>query len=222
MAKKIKIPAEENCLILAASEITDYIEIKKTLTLWGVTEAWQVICADAGYRHAAPLGVTPTLLVGDFDSFDLPAELPEKLTVLRFPAQKDDTDTMLAVKEGMTRGATNFVIAGGLGGRLDHTLANISALAYLAQRGCMGTLVSETTQLSVLFPGDYELDRQPDKKLSVFAWGGAVNGLKEKGMEYPLGGITLRPDFPLGVGNTITEPVAEISFRSGLLLVMEE
>lgn len=222
MAKKIKNPAEANCLILAASAIADYAETKRILALWGVTGEWRVLCADAGYRHAAPLGVVPTLLVGDFDSFELPGELPENLTVLRFPSQKDDTDTMLAIKEGMERGATNFVIAGGLDGRLDHTLANLSALAYLAQRGCTGTLVSENAQITILPPGEYELDRQPDKKLSVFAWGGAVIGLKEKGVEYPLGGITLRPDFPLGVGNTITEPVAEISFHSGLLLVMEE
>ncbi len=221
MAKKIKQPGQENCLILAASEIRDYDKTREMMALWGVTADWLVICADGGYRHTKPLDVKPSVVMGDFDSAPAPAA-EEGMAVKRYPVEKDDTDTMLAVKEGMERGATNFVIIGGLGGRLDHTLANISALAYLAQRGNTGVLLDENIQLTVLPPGDYELARQPGKKLSVFAWGGNVTGLKEKGVEYPLGGITLRPDFPLGVSNTITQPVAEISFRSGLLLVMEE
>ena len=91
-----------------------------------------VIAADAGYRACQEAGVTPLLLMGDFDSMDQPADFAN---VHRVPVEKDDTDTMLAVKAGLEQGCTEFHLYGGTGGRrLDHTLGNLQTLPYLRRR----------------------------------------------------------------------------------------
>ena len=100
-----------------------------------------IIAADGGYRHCQEAGLTPNLLLGDFDSLDT---LPPSVEVLRYPVDKDDTDSMLALKLGLDRGFTTFHIYGGTGGRMDHTLANLQGLAYLAQRGAKGYLYDQT------------------------------------------------------------------------------
>ena len=92
-----------------------------------------VIAADAGFRICRKLGITPDLLMGDFDSMEAPKDFAH---LIRAPVEKDDTDTMLAVKEGLRQGCTDFLLYGGTGGeRLDHTLANFQALLYLRRHG---------------------------------------------------------------------------------------
>ena len=97
-----------------------------------------LIAADGGYRAVCDAGMRPDLIVGDFDSL---GGVPTDAPVIRCPVEKDDTDTMIAIKEGLARGYQRFQIYGGLGGRLDHTIANLHALAYLADHGARGRLV---------------------------------------------------------------------------------
>ena len=97
-----------------------------------------VIAADAGYRTCRELGIVPDLLLGDFDSMDQPTDFAN---IHRSPVEKDDTDTMLAVKTGLEQGCREFHLYGGTGGRrLDHTLANLQTLLYLRRRGARGYL----------------------------------------------------------------------------------
>ena len=95
-----------------------------------------IIAADGGWLACRKTGITPDLLLGDFDSLSTRPDFPN---ILRVPVEKDDTDTMLAVKTGLERGETEFHIYGGMGGRrTDHTIANFQALLYLARRGAQG------------------------------------------------------------------------------------
>lgn len=97
-----------------------------------------VIAADAGYRTCRELGIVPDLLLGDFDSMEQPEDFAN---IHRSPVEKDDTDTMLAVKTGLEQGCGEFYLYGGTGGRrLDHTLANLQTLLYLRRRGARGYL----------------------------------------------------------------------------------
>ena len=97
-----------------------------------------VIAADAGYRVCQQEGLVPDVILGDFDSMEAP-DAGEK--VCRLPVEKDDTDTLAAVKLGLERECTDFWIYGGTGGkRLDHTLANLQTLLYLRRRGARGFL----------------------------------------------------------------------------------
>ena len=95
-----------------------------------------VIAADGGWRICREEGIVPDLLLGDFDSLHT---VPDFGHIRRVPVEKDDTDMMLAIKEGLARGETDFRLYGGVGGRTDHTIANLQGLLYLAERGCTAT-----------------------------------------------------------------------------------
>ena len=177
-----------------------------------------VIAADAGYRACREAGITPDLLLGDFDSMDQPEDFAN---VLRSPVEKDDTDTMLAIKTALERGCGEVYLYGGTGGvRLDHTLANLQSLLYLRRRGARGYLydddflwtVIENEELAV--PGTVEWGL-----LSVFCLGDRAEGVDEIGLQYPLENGTLTAEFPLGVSNHIVESSATVRVRSGVLAV---
>ena len=100
-----------------------------------------VIAADAGYRVCQTAGVVPDVILGDFDSMEAPKAGDR---IVRLPVEKDDTDTLAAVKLGLERGCTDFYLYGGTGGkRLDHTLANLQTLLYLRRRGARGYLYDD-------------------------------------------------------------------------------
>ncbi|MBP1558644.1 MAG: thiamine diphosphokinase [Oscillospiraceae bacterium] len=176
-----------------------------------------VIAADAGYLHAQTYGIRPNLIVGDFDSSADPGALD--IPIERFPTHKDDTDCMLAVRRGLAEGCRSFVILGGLGGRLDHTLANLQTLAFLADHGATGWLKGEGAAVTLLRKDTITLPR-PSGYLSLFALGGPCRGITLQGTEYPLENAELTPGFPLGVSNHIVEETADVTVTEGDLLIV--
>lgn len=178
-----------------------------------------VLCADVAYRTATALGIVPDLILGDFDHGEETA-FPPASTVIRVPSEKNDTDTMLCLKEAVARGADEIVILGGIGGRLDHTVANLQTLAYAAERGIAVRLTDGVSEARLLMPGCHSLPKRREKYLSLFAFGGDVKGITLTGVKYPLSDAALSPSFPLGVSNEITGEKATLSFRSGKLLVI--
>ncbi len=177
-----------------------------------------VIAADAGYRVCEQQGIKPDLLLGDFDSMELPAFSGE---VCRLPVEKDDTDTMAAVKEGIARGCTEFFLYGGTGGkRLDHTLANLQTLLYLRRRGARGWMFDDDFVWTVIENENLTVPRETDwALLSLFSLGDRAEGITLYGVQYPLVDGVLTPEFPLGVSNHIMEETAHISVRQGVLAV---
>ena len=178
-----------------------------------------VICCDAGFAAAQRRGITPDLLIGDFDSYRAP--LPESVETLRFPVEKDDTDSMLALREGLRRGYKRFVLLFSLGGRLDHTLANIQALAFLEELGATGMLIGPNDRVQLLKNGTLGIPRDSAYTLSIFAYGGKAIGVTLKGMQYPLNNAVVTETFPVGLGNHIIAPTGRISVLDGTLLVVE-
>lgn len=173
------------------------------------------LCADCGWRLAASMGVTPDLTLGDFDS----GAAPEAGPVERFPVEKDDTDTMLCLKRGLALGYDDFLIVGGFGGRLDHTLANLQTLHYAALRGARAALNDGRCWATVLLNGSVRVPRTP-AKLSLFALGDACRGVTIRGAKYDVENITLTNAFPLGACNDVKAEYAEISVEQGPLLVL--
>ena len=176
-----------------------------------------LLCADAGYALAQRLKLAPDAVIGDFDS----SAAPEGIDVVRFPVIKDDTDAMLCAKYALELGVRDFLFVGGLGGRLDHTLANLQTLLYLAERGAQAALCDGLTRVQAVRCGAIRVARTPGK-LSVFALGGPCEGVFIRGAKYPLEGATLTPEFPLGMGNDFTAEAAEIGVEKGTLLVITE
>ena len=176
-----------------------------------------VIAADAGYRVCQQAGIVPDLLLGDFDSMDQP-DFPN---IRRSPVEKDDTDTMLAVKTALEEGCDTVYIYGGTGGkRLDHTLANLQTLLFIRRRGARGYLYDDDFVWTVLENESLTIEKTVEWGLfSAFCLGDRAEGIDEVGFQYPLKDAVLTPEFPLGVSNHLLEPAATITVRKGALAV---
>ncbi|MBQ3103395.1 MAG: thiamine diphosphokinase [Oscillospiraceae bacterium] len=178
-----------------------------------------VIAADGGYRHCLAEKLKVDLLLGDFDSL---GEVPDFDSVEQVPVEKDDTDTMLALKKGLAMGYRSFRIYGGTGGRLDHTLANLQALLYLAKRGAIGWLYDKNFVYSAICNETVTLTGEKDAVFSVFAMDGPARGITIRGAKYSLEDAELRPDFPLGVSNHFLDGEVEITVKDGALIIGAE
>ncbi len=176
-----------------------------------------LIAADGGLEHLRRRGLTPHLIVGDFDSLD---HVPRGDNVIRHPVEKDDTDAMLAVKTGLERGYETFVLYGCLGGRLDHAYANLQALVYLAARGAAGWLLGENLAVTAVRCGRLDFAPGREGTISVFCPDGEARGVTLAGLYYPLRDAVLTSAFPLGVSNRFTGGPASVSVEEGTLLVM--
>ncbi|HIT01683.1 MAG TPA: thiamine diphosphokinase [Candidatus Enterenecus merdae] len=176
-----------------------------------------IIAADGGYAQLEVRGVIPHLLVGDFDSLGY---VPAHPHIVRHPAAKDDTDTALAIREGWARGLREFHIYGGMGGRLDHTLANLQLLVGLAQQGGAGFLVGEQAVATALTAGALRFPAGYQGTLSVFAAGGPAEGVTLTGLRYPLREGRLTGGVPLGVSNEFLGAPAGITVEEGTVLAL--
>ena len=174
-----------------------------------------IICADAGLDLAQKEGITPHLYIGDGDS----KRQSFGGACIHLPVRKDDTDLMAAVKHAITKGFSDLWIVGGMGGRLDHSIASIQTLAYAREHGAYARLVDRDTTVR-LCDSRLCLPRRPGFSLSLFAYGGRCEGVSLSGVSYPLQNAILTPDFPLGVSNEITDSHAVVEVKSGLILAI--
>ncbi len=176
-----------------------------------------VIAADGGWRYCRQEGIEPALLLGDFDSL---AEVPAFDHIRRVPVEKDDSDMMLAVKEGLARGEREFHLYGGMGGaRSDHTLANMQGLLYLAMHGGRGWLYGNRERYTVIRNESIAFPAQEQGIMSVFCLGADAEGVSITGAQYPLSDAVLTAVFPLGVSNHFIGKPITVSVRSGSLLI---
>lgn len=176
-----------------------------------------IIAADAGLIALASAGITPDLIVGDFDSL---GEVPNVGNIVAHNPEKDDTDMLLAVREALARDAEQIVIFGGMGGRPDHEYANIQTLAYIANHGAKGYLVGRGSICTIIKNDRLSFDRGHKGIISVFCVGDEAVGVDLTGLKYPLCNHTLTCDYPLGVSNEFTGVPSTVSVRSGMLLVV--
>ena len=177
-----------------------------------------IIAADAGYQTCRKLGIEPDLVLGDFDSMPVPDHAGE---IIRLPVEKDDTDTIAAVKTALESNCKVIFIYGGTGGkRLDHTLANLQTLLYMRRQGAHGYLYDDDFVWTVIENESLTIPKTVEWGLfSAFCLGDRAEGIDEIGFQYSLENGSLTPDFPLGVSNHITAPEATITVRAGALAV---
>ena len=177
------------------------------------------IAADGGYDFLISHGLRCDLLIGDLDSIK---DVPTSVEIIKHPVEKDETDMHLSYLEGASRGYSDFVILGGMGGRADHTYANYSLLLYIAKHGGSARMISDTLEVRVICDGGVELFGREGANFSVFAIGGIAEGVSIKGGKYEAEDVSLTPDFPLGVSNSFTRKPISVSVRCGSLLIMKE
>lgn len=203
---------KKRCYIMGAGDYTDSIL---------PDENDYVIAADGGYAALLALGVEPNLVIGDFDSL---GEEPNHPNIIRSSSIKDDTDMMLAVRQGLKLGYTAFVLNGGVGSRLDHTYANIQTLVYLAENNARGILAGKNLSITAIKDGKlmFNPSGEHDRTVSVFSFNGKAEGVTLEGVKYPLKDAALTNSFPLGVSNEFTGDKASIEVKNGILIIMTD
>lgn len=177
------------------------------------------IAADSGYLNAKALGEDVDILLGDFDSFTQAP--PKDVEVIKVPAKKDFTDTQLAVKTALEKGATDIVIIGGLSGRLDHTLSNLSILSQLWEMRIFAVMTDGDNRVRYVSSSSTLIPRSQYRYLSILAISEKLKGVDVEGCKYPLKNATLIRNDQYAISNEITENCAFISVRKGECYVIE-
>lgn len=190
-----------------------------------------VIALDGGLRFCVEHNIAPDMIVGDFDSLaqgnqGLPVQkmlayYPQEI-IYRLPCEKDDTDTLAAIKLAIGTGFTNFTIYGGLGGRLSHTMANIQSLLYLKERGLQGELVGNDSRVFLVKDECICIEPQGEGYISIFAYSEKAQGVTLKNLKYEISDAELTNTFPIGVSNEFVGKTSEISVEHGILLIVVE
>ena len=175
-----------------------------------------VIACDRGYGHALEAGITPDLVIGDFDSYSGRVD-PDVPTIL-LPTAKDDTDTGYALRYAVEHGYDDITIRYALGARLDHTLANLQSAARAAKNGAFVTLEGEGETVHVFSQGQVVVPVHEGEALSVLALTDRCLDVCVSGARYSLDHATLTADYPLGVSNR-GEGNVTISVGEGVLYV---
>ena len=175
-----------------------------------------ILAADGGLAHLQKLGLTPDGIIGDFDSLGY---VPQNSQV--FPVEKDDTDSMLAVRKGLELGYKEFILYGALDGpRLDHTIANLQTLLFLESQRAKGTLVGLKYLITTVKSGVLKLPLAESGIVSVFCLGEKARGVTIRGLKYGLENGQLDSSFPLGVSNHFVGKESSVAVEEGTLIVM--
>ena len=159
------------------------------------------IAADSGYKNAQKLGDRVQLLVGDFDSLGKGEAIDDKTEVLTVPSEKDFTDTQLAVETAIKRGARDIVIIGGLSGRLDHTLSNLSILEDLNKKRIHAHIADGFNRVRYINSTSTLVARSGYRYLSLLCPSERVKGVSVEGCKYTLSNAKLTRDFQFAVSN---------------------
>ena len=204
---------KRRCVIVGGAKIRNY----QTLLEYLDPDDFNVFC-DSGLRHQEWLGIEPHLIVGDFDSHDDP-HLDVETIVL--PREKDDTDTVFAVKEALKRGFDDFLLLGVVGGRLDHTLGNVSILLMLHSLGKRALLVDDYSEMEIVSKDPVRIDDSLPF-FSLLNISGTAEGITVEGAKYPLRDAEIQCTYQYGISNEVLPGhQARVSVEKGELLLVK-
>ena len=204
----------KRCVIVGGADISNYSRINGIIT----GEDYVIFC-DSGLKHMDKIAVNPTLIVGDFDSHENP-QLDTETIVL--PCEKDDTDTVFAVKEAIKRGYTDFLLIGVIGARLDHTLGNVYILEYLDELGLKGKIIDDYSEMELVSCEPVYID-DSYAFFSLINITGMAKGITIENAKYPLNDAEITCGYQYGVSNeVISGHTAKVSVKEGKLLLIKD
>ena len=183
-----------------------------------------VVACDRGLDHADKYGIRPDVVIGDYDSLsrrNLKRIENGELESERFPKEKDDTDTMLAMRRALSLGYRDIRMVCVFGNRPDHAFANIQTAHFGALKGATVRMYDEKAEVIVFSDGSVNLSGKKGGMLSVFSLSDVSRGVTVKGAKYELEGGELGNSFPLGQSNEFKEDHVEISVEEGVIMVVE-
>ncbi len=204
---------KSRCVIIGGADIDDYTAIRCQLR----SDDFFVYC-DSGLKHMHALQATPGLIVGDFDSHENP-HLPVETIVL--PCEKDDTDTVYAVKTCLQRGYEDFLLIGAAGARLDHTIGNVSVLLYLHSIGKHGKLLDDYSEMEIVSGTPAYI---PDHFafFSLLNITGQAKGIFIQNAKYPLENGEIPCTYQYGISNEVLPgKTAVVYVTNGELLLVK-
>lgn len=199
----------KRCIVFGALPV-ESIPVKPAGDDW-------VIAADRGYETALSLGITPDVIVGDFDSL---GRIPDAENVIRLNERKDDTDLEHAVTIALEKGCDDFIVYGAVGGKLDHTMGNIAVAHRIALAGGRVLFVGEDSSFTVIRNAAYDFPARDGGRLSVLSLDGAARGVSIRGLSYEVDDIDLPQATTRGVSNAFVGKKAQISVKDGTLLIV--
>ncbi len=197
------------CVIVGAGEFDGFVTLPDPDDL--------VIAADGGYSSLQKYGIVPDVLLGDLDSL---AQVPDFPNVIRYPSVKDDTDMAIAVDYAKKKGCREFFLYGGLGGRLDHSIANLQLLTGMAEERLEAYLIGQGMMITALCGESLTFSQNAAGMLSVFCAEKRAEGVLEEGLKYTLTDAVLTGERALGVSNEFTGCESRIAVKKGILWVM--
>lgn len=207
------------CIVISAGDFTPLDIVKK--------EGDLCIAADGGYLYCRILGIEPDLIVGDMDSVDegvrneierIRERQPEKLILLK--PEKDDTDTLAALRIGLEKGYKDFCIYGAMGGRIEHTIANIQCLSFLKNNGAKAYIMDADVMMTVIKDESIRFNSGMEGFMSLFALGDRAEGVSITGMKYLLDQAVVTNDYPVGISNEFIGKEGQVTVSRGMLLII--
>lgn len=203
----------KRCVVVGGADIGQYDRIRTYLR-----EDDFFLCCDSGLKHQKGLGIRPNLIVGDFDSYENP-HLDIETIVL--PREKDDTDTVFAVKEALKRGFQEFLLVGVMGGRLDHTLGNVSLLLMLDSQGKKAVALDDYSEMEIVSDRPaYIEDRYP--YFSLLNISGLAQGITIRNAKFPLTDGEITCEYQYGISNEVLPGMtSEVIVKNGRLLLVK-
>ena len=201
------------CVIVGGADISNYDRIIAHIK----SDDFVIFC-DSGLKHMEKLAVKPSLIVGDFDSHENP-HLDVETIVL--PCEKDDTDTVFAVKEAVKRGFADFLLIGVVGARLDHTLGNIYVLEYLSSLGLTGKIVDDYSEMEYVTIAS-ALVEDSFSYFSTINISGVTRNISIENAKYPLHNAEIQSGYQYGISNEVLPGKnAKITLGEGSVLLIK-
>ena len=203
---------KRRCVVIGGAAIKDHQAVWEYLN----PDDFNIFC-DSGLFHQEALGIEPHLIVGDFDSHENPHMNVETIVLT---CEKDDTDTVYAVKEAVKRGFDNFLLLGAAGGRLDHTLGNLSILLSLHAQGKRALLLDDYSEMEVVGRKPAYID-DSFPFFSLLNISGTARGVTIEDAKYPLRDAEIPCTYQYGVSNEVLPGRrARVSVEEGELLLV--
>ncbi|MBR4981490.1 MAG: thiamine diphosphokinase [Lachnospiraceae bacterium] len=208
-----------NCILIGAGDLT--------ISDIPVGENDLCIAVDGGYEYCKLLEITPDYILGDFDSISEKeaegvAEIAkaEEDKVIVLPVEKDDTDMLAAIKLGLSEGYQSFRIYGGMGGRIEHTIANIQCLLYLKEHNAVGYLMDGTGMILVAKEEEISFQDSLEGYMSLFSMGDKAT-VSIENMKYLLKEQEITNSFPIGISNEfILGEKGKITVHKGAVVII--
>jgi thiamine pyrophosphokinase len=175
-----------------------------------------IICADGGYIYAKENGIIPNIIVGDFDSCSVPKDFA---SIIKLPKEKDETDSLYALKFAVSKGAREVVLYGAIGDRIDHSYANICLLNYTLERNIKTILTDGKTEI-YLIDSSISLEKEKGINISIYSYTDISYNVNSENLKYKLENYNLSKNDIIGTSNEFLDKKAKISVEIGKLIII--